>query len=291
MKALAFHFLPGSVSEVSRVQLHVVDYSFPAAYDRSARDEAKACLKPLVLPHLEYDLIWRRPLHRLPVHKDVPRLLKGMLITGPEGEVIYEDDGNAKPSNPPAQVAALKLLFTSLCAALDTDSVLAMAEERFDELCGPESGDVAASLRSFLLEANIPEDALSIKVLKCVHQEMIFPAVSALRNSIYTVLPYKDIKGEWRVAVDIGADRITVSHKKWEQTHEHDPLKYHKFRWCAALTFDRRMRSMQGVSLSVIDFEFGTCTTGEHKRIVLAALKPWLAPGVLYKQVWSSLQT
>ena len=28
--------------------------------------------------------IWRRPLHRLPVHKDVPRLLKGMLVLGAE---------------------------------------------------------------------------------------------------------------------------------------------------------------------------------------------------------------
>jgi len=287
---LAFHFQPGSVSDVSRATLHVVDYAFPPSYDRAARDEAKACLKPLVLPHLEYNVIWRRPLHRLPVHKDVPRLLKGMLVTGPDGEVVYKDDGSARPANPAAQVASLKALFCSLCQALDSPSVQKMAAERFDEFCSPESGDVAASFRSFLLESLIPDEALSIQVLKCVHQEMIFPAVSALRNSIYTVLPYKDIKGEWRVAIDIGVDHITVSHRKWEQTHEHDAVKYHKFRWCAALTFDRRMRSLNGVTLSVIDFEFGGATSEEHKRIVLAALKPWLAPGVLYKRVWSSLQ-
>ena len=29
------------------------------------------------------------------------------------------------------------------------------------------------------------------QVLKCIHQEMIYPAVAQLRLSIYTVLPYK----------------------------------------------------------------------------------------------------
>ena len=43
------------------------------------------------------------------------------------------------------------------------------------------------------------------QVLKCIHQEIIFPAVCALRFSIYTVLPYKDVKGEWRVRVEVRA--------------------------------------------------------------------------------------
>ena len=38
------------------------------------------------------------------MHKDVPRLLKGMLVIGPQGERLYVDDGTAKPSDPPAQV-------------------------------------------------------------------------------------------------------------------------------------------------------------------------------------------
>ena len=42
-------------------------------------------------------------------------------------------------------------------------------------------------------------------MLKCIHQEIIFPAVCALRFSIYTVLPYKDVKGEWRVRVEVRA--------------------------------------------------------------------------------------
>lgn len=40
-------------------------------------------------------------------------------------------------------------------------------------------------------------------MLKCIHQEIIFPAVSSLHNSIYTLLPYKDMKGEWKVTVRV----------------------------------------------------------------------------------------
>ena len=45
------------------------------------------------------------------MHKDVPRLLKGMLVIGPQGERLYVDDGTAKPSDPPAQ-ATLTLTLT-----------------------------------------------------------------------------------------------------------------------------------------------------------------------------------
>ena len=39
--------------------------------------------------------------------------------------------------------------------------------------------------------------------MKTIHQEMIFPAVMALRLSLYTYLPYKDMKGEWRILIEV----------------------------------------------------------------------------------------
>ena len=34
---------------------------------------------------------------------------------------------------------------------------------------------------------------------------------------------------------------------------------------------------------------FGGATSAERQRVVSAVLKPWLAPGVLYKRMWNSL--
>lgn len=42
--------------------------------------------------------------------------------------------------------------------------------------------------------------------------------------------------------------------------------------------------------MSVLDYEFGHVTSNERKRVATAVLKPWLAPGVLYKRVYQSLE-
>ena len=39
----------------------------------------------------------------------------------------------------------------------------------------------------------------------------------------------------------------------------------------------------------MLDYDFGPVTTPEHKKVVSAVLKPWLAPGVLYKRHWLSV--
>lgn len=107
--------------------------------------------------------------------------------------------------------------------------------------------------------------------------------------SIYPALPYKDIKGEWRVRVDISPTEVRVSHLKWEQTQDYDATEFFKFRWGLVLTFDRRMMMLEGATCHVLDYAFGPVTTPERQRIVAAALKPWLAPGTVYTRVWLAL--
>ena len=287
-------FRPGSVVEVSGHALRVIDYEFGGdatpGPGRAARDQATAALKSLCPPYLEYAQIWRRPLHRLPVHKDVPRLLKGLVVKGPDGADLYRDDGTAKPSNIPAQIESIYKLFMGLARELDSAAVVTTIETKMrQEHLPADTGDVAGSLRRFLLESGLPENCLTVGVLKAVHQEIIFPAVFALRTSIYTVLKYKDIKGEWRVFIEVCDDAIHVTHRKWEQTQDYEPTDFFKFRWEMKLTFDRRMRALEQATVGVIDYEFGGATSAERQRVVSAVLKPWLAPGVLYKRMWNSL--
>ena len=84
-------------------------------------------------------------------------------------------------------------------------------------------------------------------------------------------------------------DAIHVTHRKWEQTQDYEPTDFFKFRWEMKLTFDRRMRALEQATVGVIDYEFGGATSAERQRVVSAVLKPWLAPGVLYKRMWNSL--
>ena len=123
--------------------------------------------------------------------------------------------------------------------------VSALIDEKLPSFLPPETGDVAGQLRRFLLESGLPEASLSVQVLKCIHQEIIFPAVSQLRFSIYTILPYKDLKGEWRVRVNVDDDQIRIAHRRWEQTQDWDACNFFKFQWALTLTFDRRMAALQ----------------------------------------------
>ena len=107
-------FTAGSVEDVASSEFKIVDFDFEGNPDRPRRDVARAALRPLCLPHLDYMHIWRRPLHRLPVHKDVPRLLKGMVVCATDGTDVYRDDGSAKPSDPVAHIGALHRLMTSM---------------------------------------------------------------------------------------------------------------------------------------------------------------------------------
>ena len=45
----------------------------------------------------------------------------------------------------------------------------------------------------------------------------------------------------------------------------------------------------QSATVAVIDYDFGAVTTPDRQKVVTAVLKPWLAPGVLYKRMWNSL--
>lgn len=287
---LCLTFAPGSLCDVSSCDLKIVDVDFEGQpFARGVKDEAKAALRTLCLPHLEYSLIWRRPLHRLPVHKDVPRLLKGLLVVGADGSEMYREDGSARPAEPHTVIAALRSLMLTLARHLDALSVVALIEEKLDVFLPPDTGDVAGGLRHFLLESGIPEHSLFVLIFKAVHQEMIFPAVFSLRTSIYGQLPYKDMKGEWKVRIDLRPNEIRISHLKWEQTHEPQPEMFAKFCWCLELTFDRRMRSLQGAKLHVVDYGFGDATSAERVALVERVLRPWLAPGTLYKRMWLSL--
>ena len=141
------------------------------------------------------------------VHKDVPRLLKGMLILGQDGGVIYKDDGTARPaepitqvhacmrtphthtllpsplffSSPPPhaplllplshlpQITALRKLMINLSTALDDPSITKLVEEQLPHYLNEDIGDVAGGLRHFLLESGVPEASLFVQVCMSHH--------------------------------------------------------------------------------------------------------------------------
>lgn len=53
-------------------------------------------------------------------------------------------------------------------------------------------------------EPRFSESSCLVRILKCINQEILFPAVMTLRANIYEQFPFKDVKGGWNVVVNLG---------------------------------------------------------------------------------------
>ena len=61
----------------------------------------------------------------------------------------------------------------------------------------------------FLRSGVMSEEGKLARVLKCIQQEIICPAVMELRTDVYPLFPYKDIKGTWYVRVELYFQEIS----------------------------------------------------------------------------------
>ena len=285
--------LGASLGAVRQARVQICDYCAEGV-DAAAKEELVRVLRPLLPPHLEYHVLWRRPLGEQCVHRDLPRLMRGLAVRcHARGETLYEDDGRWRES-PASQLACLGQLLGSLSRRLDPPAVSAAICDGWDgwlrEAVPVAEGELPDKLQALFSQPWLPPTSAALAVLRCISQSMVAPAVKALHRSVYSLARYRDLRGEWRVSVDIERDgRVTVRHDKWEQAADASPLAFFKFRWCLALTFDARVASMLAATVSVVDFAFGPRTEPEQERRVRALLRPWLAPGVPYQHVWASL--
>lgn len=100
----------------------------------------------------------------------------------------------ADQSGAAATIADLKNLFLTLLTQLDPPALIEAFNENFSKHV-TEDLDIPTRLQAFISSGVLPEDCNTFAVLRCIHQEIIFPVVMKLRQTIYEHFPYKDVKG------------------------------------------------------------------------------------------------
>lgn len=77
------------------------------------------------------------------------------------------------------------------------------------------------------------------RILRCVHQEMIYPPYRNLRASFYDLYPFKDVHQSWYIEIHIStADgTVSVTHRKSQMAHSHKPEEFFAFEWHLCMTF------------------------------------------------------
>ena len=67
---------------------------------------------------------------------------------------------------------------------------------------------MSEQLSSFFASGPFTDHSPVVKVLKCINQEIIYPAVMSIRSQLYEKFPYKDVKSGWRVSIVLDNDNI-----------------------------------------------------------------------------------
>ena len=99
-----------------------------------------------------------------------------------------------------------------------------------------------------------------VKLLKACNQAIIAPAVLRLKSTIgggdrnYS-FPYKDVRGGWKIFIDINTDNVVITHQKEEQSFEPDNFN---FEWKFQIILDRQLNDITNISLKIENLKFGT---------------------------------
>ena len=296
--------LDQAMSAVLSSSVSVLEFTHNDADAAATKESLSEMLGELRTPWIKFRRIWSRPLQRLPVWKDLPRLMKGMRVTsvdldGTETELYVNTPANGA-------AAEMQLLIPTLARNLDGEQAAAKLEPALRSYLGPsapaaggggaaaaessQKSDTAGALQRFLADTSVVDpDSGWARVLKCVQQEMVAPAVVALRESVYEEQKYRDVRGTWKISCVFMRDSVIVRHRKWEQTQDYDEKNFFKFQWQLELTFDREMRELLSATVAVIKLEFGPVTTLATIQRIRALLRPWLHSTFPYDDVWGSI--
>eukprot|EP01121_Diplochlamys_sp_Union-15-3_P018030 TRINITY_DN647_c0_g1_i3.p1 TRINITY_DN647_c0_g1~~TRINITY_DN647_c0_g1_i3.p1 ORF type:complete len:326 (+),score=37.31 TRINITY_DN647_c0_g1_i3:37-1014(+) len=222
---------------------------------------------------------WCKDLLELPVYKDIARLCKNIRILDFRTDtILYQEDGLKDRGDIVYDILVV------LAKELDGDSVLKIIEDNYYNYVTPGNGEVdtAEQLKAFFSNVKLPADCGTVRIIKCIQQEMISPGVKALRERIYSKFPYKDIKGTWEIYIEILATCVILVHTKWEQSHDSSNESYFKFQWELRLVFGRPFEA----TINIIDYEFHPGVPVEKQVRIKKLMSPFLPQKVEYTRVW-----
>ena len=268
----------------------LLDYVIGDSEGADVQRQLTDLLAPLSTPTVRFRRVWRRPLHKLPVWKDLPRLIRGMVVVAENADgsttTLYESPARAAIA--PAIAGLLPVLATN---ADGPDAAKALTKPISKHLPAElaDNSDVAHHLQSLL--ASCDQVTAWTRLLKCMHQEMLAPAIIEMHEQIGQAAPFKDLRGAWRLGVRFGAETVTVTHYKGEVAMSPNPEDYFRFDWVLVLTLDREVGNLLDSSVKITSRAFGPKTSYSTIDRVSKTLRPLMdaTGGFPYAHVWSSL--
>mmetsp|Transcript_1789 Transcript_1789/g.1969 ORF Transcript_1789/g.1969 Transcript_1789/m.1969 type:complete len:607 (-) Transcript_1789:210-2030(-) len=227
--------------------------------------------------------LWSKPLEKMPVNKDLSRLSKEIQIFDVVNQRMdYRDTPNISQGERACNV------MLSLARVLDGPEVEAKVDALLKEFVAHKDGDVGEQLRGVL--ARVDDDWNFLPILRCINQEIISPGVMELRKGIYGTFPYKDIKGSWRVLINVHSSYVTVIHKKGERSHEEGLFSLSwrfeiKFDWPKSRWSDNNGMPFNA-AVTITDYNIAEGTTEERSNEITQTLSKFFSPEIEFYRLW-----
>jgi len=126
-----------------------------------------------------------------------------------------------------------------------------------------------------VFHSTIGENSKIAKVLKVIHQNIIFTAVFQLKSKVPMTTMTRDVRTKegWRVTVCFSNNVVTVSHRRREQslaTAASD--KQYWFEWELRMMFDKDLNEMESAILKITDLQFGENISPRKREEIKKAL-------------------
>jgi len=151
--------------------------------------------------------------------------------------------GNPDEETLTKKAATYEILFV-LAKIYDAKSSVDLLKSNFNELVNDNESATNLRLKEMLQSEliRLPSAHKLISVLKCFQMDILIPAMLILRESIYTKgFPFKEVRGFWKIRIEITGSNVIVTHLRKEQSHDRTPENYFEFDWSLVLTFDKTM--------------------------------------------------
>jgi len=220
-----------------------------------------------------YQQSGKKPYHTLPVHVDIPRLAKKIIIYG-DGELVHKPQEDTALNNSSGNLFAdlsrqdntIKEIILTLSKWLgDSQEQQESISTKYASFFG--TGDPSLSLNEFI-EHVVGVDSSVVKVLKACNQSILAPGVLKLKVAVGNQFPFKDVRGSWRIEIQIESDKLSVTHLKRERSFEDESSEYFEFAWTLRIVYDRQLTRVLEVQLYIDDILFGDkMDTSKRRKI------------------------
>jgi len=156
-------------------------------------------------------------------------------------------------------IREIKRVVTEIASRLEPIERQQDIENAFDTLLKQEKFGSLELVMEKIFDDHIGTDSKTARVLKTIHQNVIFTGVFQLKQKVKMSDMTRDVRTRdgWRINVLFNHNVVAISHRRREQSLATAPKdEQYWFEWELRMVFDKDMTDLESSMLTITDLGF-----------------------------------